>query len=72
MSTLLAGGIAVAVAVLGILWRLLSVAKKSGVDQQKAAEGKARDENLKRVQASIDAGDKPVDSLHDPHNRDDR
>lgn len=72
MSTLVAGAIAVGTIVLGILWRMLSVAKKSGIDQRKAEEAKARDENIRRIKAAIDAGGQPLGKLSDDPNNLDR
>lgn len=70
MSTLIAGGIAVCVFVLGVMWRMLSVAKKSGIDEQKTREAQARDENLTRIKNAAAA--RPVDGVPDPHDRDNR
>lgn len=52
-----------------ILWRAVAGIKQAGVDQQKAKEAKAREQNLDRIRRAADA--KP-DGLpeHDPRNRD--
>lgn len=55
-----------------ILWRLVAMFTQAGVNKQKAKEAEARDENLKKLKRAIDAGDRPVDSVSDPHNRDNR
>lgn len=57
-------------ALLGIIGTIFGFGRKSGNDARVAKEAQAREENLRRIQAAIDAGDRPVDSLHDPHNRD--
>lgn len=44
----------------------------SGASKQKAKEAEARDQNLKRIKAAADAGNRPPDIVSDPHNRDNR
>ncbi len=69
-----AGG--VLLAILAVVWRLIAYGKASGVDQQKAKEAQARDENLKKLKEAVAAGDAvrdTPDSLQsDPNNRDNR
>lgn len=55
-----------------VIWRVWAGGKKSGVNEQVAKEAKARDENLKRIKAAADAGNRPPDIVSDPHNRDNR
>lgn len=74
MSTLIAGGIAIVLAVLGVMWRLLAVAKKSGIDEQKTKEAQARETDLEKIKRAADAG-AHVDAgklSDDPYDRDRR
>lgn len=69
--TVIAGS---AIALLGVLWRMLAGAKKAGRDEQLAKEAKARAKNLEDVKRAQDAAARvsndPADELSDPHNRD--
>lgn len=62
--------VAAIVAGIGFLWKIVAGIKKSGVNEQKVKDEEAQNENLKRAQAAIDASTRPVDSVSDPHNRD--
>lgn len=53
-----------------VLWRLVTIFTNAGVDKQKAKEAEARAKNLERIKDAIAAGDRPVDSMSDRHNRD--
>lgn len=64
--------IALAGGALLALWQYGRTQKKAGVNEQIAKEAKARDENLKRIKAAADAGNRPPDIVSDPHNRDNR
>lgn len=72
-ATVFVGGI---VAVVGILWRMMAGAKKSGVLEQKAKEAVAREKDLNRIKTAAAAGARvrPDDPslLDDPYNRDRR
>lgn len=72
MTLIYAAGAALVV-VLGVLWRMLGNAKKSGIDAQKAKEAEARNENIKRLKDAIDAGNQhPLGGVPDKHDRDNR
>lgn len=56
---------------IGAGWKLLASAKKAGINEQKAKEAKARDQNLDRIKRAADA--RPAGGLSDdPNNRDNR
>jgi hypothetical protein len=69
--TVIAGS---AIALLGVLWRMLAGAKKAGRDEQLAKEAKARAKNLEDVRRAQDAAARvspdPAGELSDPNNRD--
>lgn len=61
--------IAAAGAALIGIWRLYATGKSAGVNQQKAKEAKARDEDLDRIKRAADA--RPIGlPSDDPNNRD--
>jgi hypothetical protein len=69
--TVIAGS---AIALLGVLWRMLAGAKKAGRDEQLVKEAKARAKNLEDVKRAQDAAARvdsnPAGELSDPNNRD--
>lgn len=60
-------------AVLAVVWRLFATGKAAGVNQQKAKELAAHEENIKRLKQAVAAGDAvrddATDILSDPDNR---
>lgn len=71
MSTLIGAGIAIVMAVLGIMWRLLANAKKSGIDEKEAEDAEAERAHIQRIQDAKRAGDSvdPGSVYDDPYNR---
>lgn len=71
LTTKLAGYGAIILGVLAVVAKIFLSGKTAGKLEAKAKEAKAREENLKRIQAAANA--KPTDSVHnDPNNRDNR
>ena len=58
--------VATVLAMAAFVWRILAGAKKAGVDQQKAKEAEAHNENLKRIKAAADAGERIRTQPDDP------
>lgn len=68
-GALIGGLLAVVSGLLAIMFR----AEKAGVNKQKVKEAEAREKNLDKIKAAVDASGRvrPDDGLHnDPYNRD--